>query len=402
MRNLLLIARAEYARLVKQRSFLLATLGVPLLIGIVSAVSALVAVNSVADTGPFGVVDHAALLGDALPQASSYAAASAVAFPDEAAARAALEAGEVQAYYVVPADYLQTQRIALYYWEQAPSDGVSGQFNRLLRAALAAQAPPEVRDRLLGGINLTYRTLKEGPQAIEQQVIGFLAPLLVGMFFVFVVMGSAGYLLQAVTTEKENRMVEVMFTSVSPLQLIGGKAVGLMGVAFTQIGIWVLALVIAVLALSRSVPFLQGIKLDPMFLLLVVLYFVPTYALVAGMMITIGSMVTDLQQGQQISGIVNMLFILPFFFFVLIFTNPNSPFLVAMTLFPTTAFMSVAMRWGMTTIPLWQLIAGWGLLVATAAFSIVVAARVFRVGMLRYGQPLNLAAVAKIARVRHA
>lgn len=402
MRNLLLIARAEYARLVKQRSFLLATLGVPLLIGIVSAVSALVAVNSVADTGPFGVVDHAALLGDVLPQASSYATASAVAFPDEAAARAALEAGEVQAYYVVPADYLQTQRIALYYWEQAPSDGVSGQFNRLLRAALAAQAPPEVRDRLLGGINLTYRTLKEGPQAIEQQVIGFLAPLLVGMFFVFVVMGSAGYLLQAVTTEKENRMVEVMFTSVSPLQLIGGKAVGLMGVAFTQIGIWVLALVIAVLALSRSVPFLQGIKLDPMFLLLVVLYFVPTYALVAGMMITIGSMVTDLQQGQQISGIVNMLFILPFFFFVLIFTNPNSPFLVAMTLFPTTAFMSVAMRWGMTTIPLWQLIAGWGLLVATAAFSIVVAARVFRVGMLRYGQPLNLAAVAKIARVRHA
>lgn len=402
MRNLLLIARAEYARLVKQRSFLLATLGVPLLIGIVSAVSALVAVNSVADTGPFGVVDHAALLGDVLPQASSYAAASAVAFPDEAAARAALEAGEVQAYYVVPADYLQTQRIALYYWEQAPSDGVSGQFNRLLRAALAAQAPPDVRDRLLGGINLTYRTLKEGPQAIEQQVIGFLAPLLVGMFFVFVVMGSAGYLLQAVTTEKENRMVEVMFTSVSPLQLIGGKAVGLMGVAFTQIGIWVLALVIAVLALSRSVPFLQGIKLDPMFLLLLVLYFVPTYALVAGMMITIGSMVTDLQQGQQISGIVNMLFILPFFFFVLIFTNPNSPFLVAMTLFPTTAFMSVAMRWGMTTIPLWQLIAGWGLLVATAAFSIVVAARVFRVGMLRYGQPLNLAAVAKIARVRHA
>ncbi len=374
MRNLWLIAKAEYLHLVKRRSFLLATLGMPLLIGIVAAASALVAINSVNDDEPFGVVDHAALLGDVLPQAAAYGAAAA-AFPDEAAARAALEAGQVQAYYVVPADYLQTQHVALYYWEQAPSDGVSGQFNRLLRAALATQAPPEVRDRLLGGINITYRTLKEGAQGIEQQVIGFLAPLLVGMFFVFVVMGSAGYLLQAVTTEKENRMVEVMFTSASPFQLIGGKAIGLMGVAFTQIGIWLLALVIAVLALSRSVPFLQGIKLDPVFLLLVLLYFVPTYALVAGMMITIGSMVTDLQQGQQISGIVNMLFLLPFFFFVLIFTNANSPLLVAMTLFPTTAFMSVAMRWGMTTIPLWQLIVSWGLLVATAVFSIVVAAR---------------------------
>lgn len=401
MRNLWLIARAEYTRLVKQRSFLLATLGVPLLIGVVSAVSGLVAVRSATGTQPFGVVDQAALMGDVLSESAAYGA-DARAFPDEAAARRALEAGEVQAYYVLPADYLQTQRVALYYWEEAPAESVSGQFNRLLRTSLAARAAPDARERLLSGINLSYRTLKEGAQKLEQQIIGFVVPLLVGMFFVFVVMGSAGYLLQAVTTEKENRMVEVMFTSASPFQIIGGKAIGLMGVAFTQIGIWVLALVIAVLALSRSVPFLQGIKLDPVFLLLVLLYFVPTYALVAGMMITIGSMVTDLQQGQQISGLVNMLFLLPFFFFVLIFTNPNSPFLVAMTLFPTTAFMSVAIRWGMTTIPLWQLVTGWALLVATAGFSIVVAARVFRVGMLRYGQPLNLAGVAQIVRQRHA
>ncbi len=397
MRKLLRIAKAEYVHLVMRRSFVLATLGVPLLIGVVMLISILVATRSTADARPFGVVDGAGLLGDVLPQAATYAA-NAQGFPDENAARAALEAGSVQAYYVLPADYLQSGRVTLFYWEKAPSNDVSGQFNRLLRGALVIAAPADARERLLGGVNMTYRTLKEGEQGIEQQVIGFLVPLFVGMFFVFVVMGSAGYLLQAVTTEKENRMVEVMFTSVSPLQLIGGKALGLMGVAFTQIGIWLLALVAGVLVLSRSVPFLQGIKLDPIFLLLVLLYFVPTYALVAGMMITLGSMVTDLQQGQQISGILNLLFIAPFFFFVLIFTDPNSPLLVAMTLFPTTAFMSVAMRWGMTAIPAWQLIVGWGLLVATAVASVVVAARVFRAGMLRYGQPLSLAAIAQIVR----
>lgn len=397
MRKLLLIAKAEYQRMVMRRSFLVATLGVPLLIGVVMLVSILVATRGAADARPFGVVDGSGLLADVLPQASTYAA-NALAFPDEAAARAALEAGTVQAYYVLPADYLQSQQASLYYWDKAPADDLSGQFNRLVRGALAAQAPAEARDRLLGGVNLTYRTLSAGEQGIEEQVIGFLVPLFVGMFFVFVVMGSAGYLLQAVTSEKENRMVEVMFTSVSPLQLIGGKAVGLMGVAFTQIGIWLLALAAGLLVLARSVPFLAGIKLEPGFLLLVLLYFVPTYALVAGMMITLGSMVTDLEQGQQMSGILNLLFMVPFFFFVLIFTNPNSPLLVAMTLFPTTAFMAVAMRWGMTAIPAWQLIVGWSLLVATAVASIVVAARVFRVGMLRYGQPLSLAAAAKIVR----
>ncbi len=63
MHNLLLIAKGEYLRLVKRRSFLLATLGMPLFIGIVLAVSALVAVGG-SDDRPFGVVDQAGLLGD--------------------------------------------------------------------------------------------------------------------------------------------------------------------------------------------------------------------------------------------------------------------------------------------------------------------------------------------------
>ena len=137
-------------------------------------------------------------------------------------------------------------------------------------------------------------------------------------------------------------MVEVMFTSASPFQFIAGKALGLMAVAFTQIAIWLLALVVAMLVVALEGAVLPGIRIEPAFLLLVVLYFVPTYALVAGMMITLGSMVTELQQGQQIAGIVNLLFLAPFFAFVLVFTNPDSPLMVAMTLFPTTAFMTVA------------------------------------------------------------
>jgi ABC-2 type transport system permease protein len=171
-----------------------------------------------------------------------------------------------------------------------------------------------------------------------------------------------------------------------------------MAVAFTQIAVWLLALVIAVAVAALKVPFFRAIRIDPSFLLLVVFYFVPTYALVAGIMITLGSVVTELQQGQQIAGIVNLLFLAPFFAFILVFTNPNSPLMVAMTLFPTTAFMTVAMRWGVTTVPAWQLVLGWTLLVGTATFMVVVAARVFRVGMLQYGQPMSLRTVAIIAR----
>lgn len=397
MHKLLLVARAEYLRLVRRRSFLIATLGIPALIGVVMLASILIATGGQGDTRPIGVVDQSGLLANR-PAEPSAQGLQVIPFPDAQAAQAALQAGQVQAFFVVPADYLGTQRVQLYYWQRAPGAEVERQLDDRLRAALAARAPVEARNLLLRGISISYQSAEGSERGAEKQVLGFLLPLFIGMFFVFVVMGSAGYLLQAVTTEKENRMVEVMFTSVSPWQLIGGKAAGLMGVAFTQIGIWLAALVAAVVIAARSVPFLRAIEVDPVFLLLVLLYFVPTYALVAGLMITLGSMVEEMQQGQQIAGIVNLLFIFPFFFFVLVFTDPNSPLMVAMTLFPTTAFMAVAMRWGVTAVPAWQLIVSWIVLVGTAAAAVGVAARVFRIGMLRYGQPLDLRAVAAILR----
>ena len=223
-------------------------------------------------------------------------------------------------------------------------------------------------------------------------------PFVIGFFFIMVVMSSGGYLLQAVTTEKENRMVEIMMTSVSPLQLIGGKALGLIGVALTQIGVWMIALAVALVWGSAQVSWLREIEVPVSTIALAALFFLPTYVLLAGMMITVGSMVTELQHGQQIAGFFNLLFAVPFFFLILVFTQPDSPIMVALTLFPTTSMMTIAMRWGATAIPAWQLLLSYVLLVASAVGSIWLAARVFRVGMLRYGQPLSVAGLIQLVR----
>lgn len=109
-------------------------------------------------------------------------------------------------------------------------------------------------------------------------------------------------------------------------------------------------------------------------------------------------MVSDLRQGQQITGILNLFFMLPFFLITVIMTKPNSPLIVALTLFPTTAFVTVVMRWAITTVPLWQLAASWVLLVASAVVSVWLAARIFRIGMLHYGQTLRLKTI--VTRLR--
>jgi len=189
-----------------------------------------------------------------------------------------------------------------------------------------------------------------------------------------------------------------MMTSVSPMQMIGGKALGLIAVALTQVGVWLLALGAALFILRGQVSWLADISAPWSTLGLAALFFLPTYVLLAGMMIAVGSMVTELQHGQQIAGFFNMLFALPFFFLILVFTNPDSPLMVALSLFPTTSLMTLTMRWGVTAVPMWQVALAFAILVASALGSIWLAAKVFRAGMLRYGQPLSLAGLRDALR----
>ncbi len=400
MHNMWRIARAEFLRLAGKRSFILAMIGMPLLIGVVMAAAILVAMPKSDDRG-VGYVDLAGVMQGtpAAGYAADEDAPPVLSFADETAARAALDAGEIQAFYVLPEDYLATRRVMTYTLGESPSNAARSAFRDLLQGHLAAAAPPEAQKVLLEGTELVYREADGAREtAVEGYVAGLVLPLVIGFFFVMVVMNSGGYLLQAVTTEKESRMVEVMMTTVSPLALIGGKAVGLIGVALAQVSVWLIALVVAFAVARTQVTVLAEIALPWSTLAVCALFFLPTYVLLAGMMITIGSMVTEMEHGQQISGLFNLLFTLPFFVFVLLISNPDHPILIALTLFPTTSMMTIAMRWGLTTVPAWQLALSFALLLGAGLASVWVASRVFRLGMLRYGQPLSFASLLKLLR----
>jgi ABC-2 type transport system permease protein len=396
MSKLWLFAKHEYRRNVRRRSFILGTLGIPLFIIAVMGISIILAVTQ-EDTRPVGYVDEAGVLApgktpDEAPDVELRA------FADRAAAQAALQAQTIQAYYVLPADYLEQQTVLLFYWEESPEGDVQRDFDRLVRVNLAATFPAEVERRLVGGINLTLRSANGEREISGDEGINLLLPGLAGMFFLFAVMNSAGYLLQATTDEKENRTIEIMVTSSSPGQMIGGKALGLIAVAFTQLLIWGGVLAVLLPIGARYLEALRAIEAPWDFLLIVLLFFLPSYALIAGVMIAIGGMVSETRQGQQIAGVINLLFTAPFFFIAIALANPDSPLLVFLTLFPASAFMTIAMRWSLTLIPAWQLIVSWAVLVFTAILSVWAAGRIFRAGMLRYGQRLDVRALWQAVR----
>ena len=391
MRKAWLVAKHEYLTMVRKRSFVLATLAFPALVAGFVAIAVLLAEGS-RDDRPLGYVDQAGLLtAAALP--SSASGYQFLPFADEPAAEAALQAGRIQAYYLAPADFRQGGRLRLVALSQQPSGSATRAFEAMVRAGLLADQPPAVRARLTDGVHMTVRSLDGRQELNQSSVIDLLMPFVAGFFFIYAVLASAGYLLQAVSTEKENRTIEIMATTLSPDHLIAGKAAGLLAVALTQLAVWVATIVVGVAIGAALEPSLRSIQPPWALLAVVLLYFLPSFALIGGMMIAIGSVFSEMQQGQQVAGILNLLFMAPFFVLIVIFANPNGAVAVGMTLFPTTSFLTVLIRWGLTTVPPWQLAVSWLLLMASAAVSVWAAARVYRAGMLHYGQRLSWPAI---------
>lgn len=391
MRNFWVLAKNEYLKMIRRRGFYVATLGIPLILVVVMGVTIFIVGGSGNDL-PVGYVDHSGILAAGLlPAGAAEEEFTAfIAITDETGAQTALAHGEIQAYLVLPADYLAENRLDFYYWDDSPGEMIYGDIADFIRVNAASAQPSEIRDRLVAGPDLAVRSADGSREFNNQAIFSFFIPFIAAFFFLFVVMGSSGYLLQVVTDEKENRTVEIMMTSVSPTQLIGGKTLGLLLVSLTQILIWILTAVLAVIAAMTFITDFPPVSVPWSMILIVVLFFLPAFALVAGMMTTIGSAAGELQHAQQIGGIINLLFLLPFFVMGLFFATPNSPILVALTFFPTTSFLTVMMRWGMSSMPIWQVVVSWLILVGTAVFFFWLAARVFRLGMLRYGKSLSL------------
>ncbi len=401
MRKLWVVAKHEFLKITRKRSFLFGTLAMPLFF---VAIMVLIVVVIVAgeNQNPIGYVDPAGILSKvpSLPPGKDDGPnpVKLLPFADEAQARAALEKGTIQAYYVLSADYLTSHQVQMFYWDKEPSSQAQRRFDNLVRANLSTSLPVAVAERAQEGINLTARSADGRQEVSGQSIINLFVPFFIGLFFTIVVLSSGSYLLEAVTDEKESRTIEVMATSMTPGQLIGGKAIGLMAVALTQIAILAITIAVSLIVSAQFIEEVRAITIPWSMFLTVAVFFVPTYALIAGMMIAIGSMVSETRQGQQIAGALNMLFTLPFFVVVVFFTAPNSPLATILTIFPTTAFLTVTLRWSMTTIPLWEMIAGWVLVAASAVVAVWAASRIFRIGMLRYGQRLDVKSMLRAVR----
>lgn len=392
MNKFWLICTNEYLRHVRRRRFIFALLSMPLMILLMIG-AGMLAVWAEYDSRPIGYVDETGILAQARqvpPEKGDWFPDPLTrSYPDEAAARAALNTQETQGYYVMTAEYLKDGSARFVTSGQAKSATESA-FRRFLRYNLVAGQPNDVANRLVKGPELEIRSLGGGRKMGENDIFSLLFPMVIGILFLLVINTSGSYLVGALVEEKENRTMEIVVTSVSTDQLMAGKVVGNLAVGLTELLFWIVFGLIT-LAFLRANPAQMGsFNLDAGYLFLAFFTLLPAFVMVAGLMAAAGVTATDTREAQQIAGMFTLPVVVPFWLIVPLMESPNSPLSVGLSIFPLTAPISLTMRAAFTDVPAWQIAISLGLLVVCAAGAIWLAARAFRMGMLRYGKRLSL------------
>lgn len=390
MKKLLRIALHEYQRHVFTKRFLIGLLSVPLL-GLAVGVLGFIMIVIENDTTPLGYVDYSGLLSDPLPAPPPKKPDRPVPllpFATEAEARAALEAGQIQGYYVVPADYPTTGRLTAVYYDRIARPARQ-QFYDFLAINLLRGLDPAVARRLVEGSRVTILS-PDGRRVVKMSTsLNYILPALIGLVLIVAMFVTGGYLMQAVTEEKENRTMEVVVTSVSPTQLMAGKIVGSIAIGLTQLTVWMLFGALIVLVGRSSLEFLRDVEIGPQVIWLIVLVVFPSFVTMSAIMAAVGAAVTDVHEGQLVISMLTLPVWIPYILMIPLMTNPHSPLAVLLSLLPFTAPLAVLARAGVIVLPLWQVALSAAVQIAAAIGSLWLAGRIFRLGMLRYGTRLR-------------
>ena len=315
-----------------------------------------------------------------------------VRFDAQNDATEALVEGDIKEYFVIPPDYISTGVVSLYTLEKqlvAPEDIATAIRNFLLSNLLEGKVPAATVDRVEAPLNLvTTRLTETGDIAPEQGGFGtFIIPVVFGILLVFAIIFSSTYLLQGLVEEKENRLIEILLSSVSARQLLTGKVLGIGVAGLVQVGVWVIsASLLLSLASSTFGGFISTIQLPANFLVLAVVYFILGYLLFAVLSAGIGAISSSSREGQQLIGIFTLPLLIPIWFMSLLMLFPNNPIWVVLTIFPVTAPVEVIIRLGVSEIPAWQLAASIAVLALSIIGALLLTSRVFRTYLLMYGK----------------
>jgi ABC-2 type transport system permease protein len=256
------------------------------------------------------------------------------------------------------------------------------------------------------GLNATdVRKLLERPAAADKVItdkgekssagaLQMMIPAAFMALLLIAVMSSGQMLLTTTIEEKSSRVMEVLLSAVSPLQLMLGKIIGQLCV-----GLFILV-VYSGMGIAALIVFSMDHLVDPFAIAYMILFFLIAYFIIGSMFAAIGSAVTELREAQTLMTPVMLVVMTPWLLWLPISRAPNSMLSQILSFVPgINPFVMVIRLTSSEPPPLWQTLTAIAVGLATAVFCAWISAKIFRVGVLMYGKPPNLRTLIKWVRM---
>lgn len=405
MRNMLLIARREYFEQIRARAFLMSTIGLPVLFGVV------LAIFYAANLGLGGkkhlviIASSPALADEVRAQLTSgkdrKVSVDVISTPD-AFTRLKLFS-ELQSKSIDGILSIETQTtgvpIATYTSLSAGDFMTGARLSRALNDGLVGERlkstgvnSAEAESLLKGTSIQTFQLKKDGSIVKSSAEASFWKGYVMAILLSMTTMIYGLNVARSIIQEKTSRIFEVMLATVKPTDMLAGKLIGLGAVGLTQILIWLVAAAAMVIT-----PFAAAILTGEYSLhfswfegILFPLYFVLGYLLYSSLFAGLASTCESEQELQMYMPLAAAPTWLSFAMIVLIMNDSNSPWAIAASLFPPTAPIVMFLRMASETPPVWQFAASIGLLIAGIVATLWFSSRLYRVGILMYGKRASL------------
>jgi ABC-2 type transport system permease protein len=432
------VARREFLATVRRKAYVITTLGMPLfflLIAGIGTIPALLVSKKQLEQKKVGVVDLSGILKveretEITPPGAAQldeladspiaqiagtertaritvalkeaATLILVPFPNRADAQQAVRDGKVGSVFEFPANYLEKGEVLVFEkgggLPGAGSEsrqGLLGKFvvDKLLAGKVDEATVARVRKPLR---TQTFTLQKNGSfeeEDILKQIGSVAVPFVFTLIFFISVMMSSGFLLEGVSEEKENRVIEVILSSIDSDRLLLGKLLGLGGAGLLQVGIWF------GMVLIPAATFIARLQIHPTAVLASFVFYLLGFLLFGILLLGTGSLGQNLKESQQLGMLWSFGSVVPFWMFMLLLSEPNSTLARVLSFIPLTAPVTMFLRLNSQDPPGWiEVAAAAAALAAGAWLAWRLMSRLFRVGLLLYGKRPTIPEIFKLLR----
>jgi ABC-2 type transport system permease protein len=404
----MMIAKYEFLKTVKRKEFILMTLGFPLFFIFIMLVPLLLAGTSSPEDLTLGYIDRtnsfefpdeirvrgSMIFSNKIPGVINNQelddldngrdqVIKFIQYSDVAVAKQDIVSGILSGYLVIPEDYIKTGIVESYVTGKGtdiPHEELSElMVNNLLRDKVDEEILQRVKDPITFKRFSVETTGEVSEKGLTDLLEDFALPFMIGILLLISIFTSSGFLLQSVAEEKENRIIEIILSSVTPMELLTGKIVGLGLVGLLQIAIW--------LSVGFSgLIYVFALSINPLLLILSLAYFILGFLLFASMMGAVGAISGSMRESQQLIPIFTFPAVAPILFMQLLITEPEGKLSMFFSMFPLTSPVAMLIRLGVSDVPIYQIAVSILILMVSVYFVILASARLFRVGLLMYGK----------------